>query len=67
MRKIILIMGHLASLKSSVAKRLANDFNILCFCKDDIVLYNGNYYIALMNNQGYQPDINPVVWELYVE
>ncbi len=29
-------MGHLASLKSTIAKRLSNELNILCFCKDDV-------------------------------
>lgn len=36
MKKVILIMGHLASLKTTMAKKLATEFNIMHFCKDDI-------------------------------
>ncbi len=36
MKKVILIMGHLASGKSSIAKRLLEDLNISTISKDDV-------------------------------
>lgn len=36
MNKVILIMGHLASGKTTYAKRLASELNLFYFCKDDI-------------------------------
>ena len=36
MKKVILIMGHLAALKTTIAKQIASDLNLMYFCKDDI-------------------------------
>ena len=36
MKKVILIMGHLAAGKTTIAKKLASDLGLMCFCKDDI-------------------------------
>lgn len=36
MNKVILIMGHLASGKTTYAKSLARDMNLFYFCKDDV-------------------------------
>ena len=36
MKKVILIMGHLAAGKTTIAKKLAHELNLMCFCKDDI-------------------------------
>ncbi|MBU1093048.1 MAG: hypothetical protein KKH01_01150 [Firmicutes bacterium] len=36
MKKVIMITGHLAALKSTVATRLGKDLNIIVFCKDKI-------------------------------
>ncbi|MFA5471075.1 MAG: hypothetical protein WC219_03425 [Acholeplasmataceae bacterium] len=33
----------------------------------DVIYYSGNYYIALMDHQGYTPDVSPSVWDLYIE
>jgi adenylylsulfate kinase-like enzyme len=36
MKKVILIMGHLAAGKTIIAKKLAHNLSLMCFCKDDI-------------------------------
>lgn len=36
MKKIILIMGQLASLKSTIANRLGKELKLLTFCKDEV-------------------------------
>lgn len=36
MKKVILIMGHLASGKSTITKKLSSKLNLRYFCKDDI-------------------------------
>jgi predicted kinase len=36
MKKLILFMGDLAALKSTTAKKISKDLNIVCFTKDDI-------------------------------
>jgi gluconate kinase len=36
MKKVILIMGHLAAGKTTIAKKLAHNLSLMCFCKDDI-------------------------------
>lgn len=36
MKKLILVMGDLASLKTTISRRLSSDLNIICFNKDMI-------------------------------
>ncbi len=36
MKKLILVMGHLAALKSTVAKQLSKDLDLICLNKDDM-------------------------------
>jgi len=36
MKQVLLISGHLAALKSTLAKRLASDLNVVCLNKDDM-------------------------------
>lgn len=36
MKKLVLVMGHLAALKSTVAKQLSKDLDLICLNKDDM-------------------------------
>ena len=50
MSKLIIITGHLAALKTTIAKRLSNDLHLLSFIKDDIKEILGDH-IGFQNRE----------------